>query len=98
MSKKFWKAQINDVGNTGCTDQEQEALLEAFCYAMKTTACTLARRAEFCLTDFQASKKHGVGHFTLTLEKQANPRVEQWRGVFEAEGKSLKVLGMLERA
>lgn len=97
MSKKFWKTHVDDVVNNGCTAAEVDMLLDAFCYAMKETACTLARKAEFCLEDFYSAKKNGIGHFTLTLAKAPNTSTEQWTGVFEAEGKSLNVLGMLER-
>lgn len=97
MSKKYWKACIDDIQNTGCSENEVEALLDTFCYTMKNAACTLVRKAEFHLEDFATAKQRGIAQFTLTLEKCADTDVEQWTGVFEAEGKSLKVLGMLER-
>lgn len=97
MSKKFWKAHIDDIQNAGCTEKEVEALMDVFCYAMKNTACTLARKAEFHLENFQTSKERGIADFTLILEKYPNVGVEQWTGFFETEGKSLKVLGTLER-
>ena len=97
MSKKFWKAHIDDIQNTGCTERAVEALVDTFCYAMKKIASTLARKAEFHLEDFQASKERGIADFTLILEKYPNAGVEQWTGFFETEGKRLKVLGMLEK-
>lgn len=97
MSKKYWKAHIDDIQNAGCTEKEVEALMDAFCYAMKTTACTLAHKAEFHLADFQTSKESGIANFTLILAKQPNAGIEQWAGIFETEGKNLKVLGMLEK-
>lgn len=97
MSKMFWKPIIDDVQNTGCNDNEIEALLDGFCYAMQYTACTLARKAEFHLEDFASSKQKGISDFTLTLEKYPNTDTEQWTGIFSAEGKKLEVFGSLEK-
>jgi hypothetical protein len=71
--------------------------MDTFCYAMKSTACTLAHKAEFYLTDFGTSKQQGIEEFTLVLSKCLNIEVEQWIDVFETEGKSFRVLGMLEK-
>lgn len=97
MSKKFWKAYIDDIQNTGCNESEVEALMDIFCYAMKTIACTLAHKAEFQLKDFQRSRERGISNFTLIIERFPNADIEQWTGVFEANGKKLRILGILER-
>lgn len=97
MSKKFWKAYIDDIQNAGCTENEINALMDIFCYATRTIACTLARKAEFDLADFITAQQRGVTGFTLILAKTDAAEVEQWKGIFEAEGKCLKVLGMLEK-
>lgn len=97
MSKKFWNAYIDDIQNTGCTENEVNALMDIFCYATRTIASTLARKAEFDLADFITAQQRGVTGFTLTLTKTDAAEAEQWTGIFEAEGKALKVLGMLEK-
>ena len=95
MSKEFWKASIDDIENTGCTEKEVEALGDAFCYVMKSLARTLARKAEFHLEDFRASKERGLVEFMLTIEKYPHAGAEQWTGVFEAAGKTVKMFGTL---
>lgn len=97
MSKKFWKAYIDDIQNAGCTENEVNALMDIFCYATRTIACTLARKAEFSLADFITAQQRGVTNFTLILAKTKSTEAEQWTGIFEAEGKILKVLGMIEQ-
>ncbi|MFA5593226.1 MAG: hypothetical protein WC989_07930 [Micavibrio sp.] len=97
MSKKFWNAHIDDIQNAGCTENEINALMDIFCYATRTIACTLARKAEFDLKDFITAQQRGVTGFTLILAKTDTAEAEQWAGIFEAKGKCLKVLGMLER-
>ena len=96
MSKKFWKASIDDTQNDGCTDFETKALMDVFENVMRNIAATLVRKAEFDLSDFQLSGRD-VGHFKLTMTRTEHRQVEQWTGLFTAEGKTLKVLGMLER-
>lgn len=97
MSKKFWKVYIDDIQNAGCTENEVNALMDIFCYATRTIACTLARKAEFDLADFITAQQRCVTRFTLIIAKTNAAEVEQWTGIFEAEGKCLKVLGILEK-
>jgi hypothetical protein len=97
MSKKFWNVHIDDIENAGCTENEVNALIDIFCYATRTIASTLARKAEFDLADFITAQQLGVTGFTLILAKTDAAKAEQWTGIFEAEGKALRVLGMLEK-
>lgn len=97
MSKKFWKVYIDDIQNAGCSENETDVLIDIFCYATRTISCTLARNAEFDLSDFITAQQRGVTEFNLKLTKIDAVDVEQWMGVFEAEGRCLNVLGVLER-
>jgi len=97
MSKLHYKAMIEDVRNDKCTDAELEALLDAFEYATKHMATTLARRAWFELKDFRTAKQRGIDRFTLTLERREVCKQEQWWGEFEYGSKRLKVIGTLEK-
>jgi hypothetical protein len=71
--------------------------MDIFCYATRTIASTLARKAEFDLRDFITAQQRSITGFTLVLAKTGTAEAEQWTGIFEAEGKCLKVLGMLEK-
>jgi len=97
MSKLYYRAMIEDVRNDKCTDTELEALLDAFEYATKHTATTLARTAWFELKDFGTAKQRGIDRFNLTLERKEVNGHEQWWGSFEYGSKKLKVIGTLEK-
>lgn len=97
MSKKFYKAIIDDIENQNCTETEIANLLDIFEYTMKHTACTLARKAWFELADFGTAKQRGIAQFTLIMEKQITNGQEQWVGIFTDKNKELKILGSLQR-
>ena len=97
MSKKFYKAIIEDVENQNCTENEIKTLLDFFENIMKTTACTLARKTWFELSDAANAKSRGISEFSLMLEKQMIGQHEAWLGTFTNKTKNLKVLGSLER-
>jgi hypothetical protein len=98
MNKRFYQACIEDIQNNNCDEFEKEVLCDVFESMMKKTACTLARKAWFDLSDFETAKKCGVDEFTLTLEKYPHAGAEQWIGTFEAKGRTLKIIGTLEKA
>ena len=97
MSKRFYKAIIDAVENQNCTDKEVENLLNFFENTIKTTACTLARKAWFELSYATNAKSTGISEFSLMLEKQMIGKHEAWLGTFTNKTKNLKVLGSLER-
>ena len=97
MGKQFYKATIEDIQNDGCDECEKEVLCDVFEYAMKKTACTLARKAWFNLADFHRAAERGIEDFTLMIEKSSHAGAEQWKGTFEAKSRTLRVMGMLER-
>ena len=92
MSKLLNKASIEDVQNTGCTELEQEYLLDTFTSLMKRSAVMLLSKGEFNLADFKYSKSN----FILKLERKLINGQEQWWGVFQDGEKLLKVIGTLE--
>jgi hypothetical protein len=96
MSKKFYKAIIEDMENQNCTETEIANLLDIFEYTMKNTACTLARSAWFELADFGTSKQRNISQFNLTMKKQITNGHEQWVGIFTDTNKELKILGSLQ--
>ncbi len=97
MSKIYYKGFIEDVVNDKCTDQELEALIDAFEYTMKDLARTLARKAWFELKDYATAKKRKIENFTLTIERLEINGQEQWHGEFKNGNKNLKIIGTLEK-
>ncbi len=97
MSKKmYWKPSVDDLKNIGCSDAETQILCDIFESRMQEMAGTLLRKGWYHLEDFSDAEKRGIAGFTLTMEKYPHAGVEQWTGVFEAEGKRLELFGMLD--
>lgn len=96
--KMYWKPSIEDIQNEGCDELEVEALCDIFERCMKRTAISLARKACFNMADFEYACRAAVDDFTLTVEKSTQAGAEQWVGLFEAKGKTLRLLGTLEPA
>jgi len=95
--KMFWKPAIDDVQNKGCSYLEREILLDIFEAQMKKMACTALTKGWYQLLDgFFLAKKNKIKGYSLTMERYPHAGAEQWIGVFEAEGKSMKVFGTLE--
>ena len=95
-SKMYWKPSVDDIQNDGCDESEVEMLCDIFESRMKEMACTLLRKGEYNLADFHNAKEREIDTFTLTMEKYPHAGVEQWIGVFESEGKKLRLFGMLD--
>ena len=97
MSKRYWKAHVDDVQNTNVDSSDEEYLLDVFCRQMKELATTLARKAWFDLADFKQSHEIGCSEYKLTMEKYTGAGAEQWEGLFEGPNCSLRVFGTLEK-
>lgn len=97
MNRKMdWIPSVDDVQNNGCSDLEREVLLNIFEYQMKQMACTALDIGIYrSLDDFFLAQKNNIKGFGLTMERYAQAGFEQWIGVFEAEGKKMRVFGML---
>jgi len=97
MNKKmYWKPSVDDIQNQGCDEREVEMLCDIFERRMQEMASTLLRKGWYHLEDFQGTKEREIDGFTLTMEKYPHACVEQWIGIFEAEGKKLRLFGMLD--
>ena len=93
--KLFQKAIIEYVDNQGCSEQQEQALLDALEYTARSVACTPARKAWIALTDLRSSKQRGISDFSLTLEKRTINEQTQWWATFEADGKLLTAIATL---
>jgi hypothetical protein len=97
MSKKmYWKPSVDDIQNNGCDEHEVEMLCDIFERRMQEMASTLLRKGWYHLEDFSDAQTRGIAEFTLTMEKYPHADAEQWIGIFEAEGKKLRLFGMLD--
>lgn len=97
MSKLFYKAMIEYVKNEKCTDQEMEALLDAFEHTIKRMGTTLANKAWYDLKNYTTAKQSGIDQFRLIVERKNILGQEQWHGVFEHGNRRLNVIGTLEK-
>jgi len=95
-SKMYWKPSVDDIQNEGCDETEVEMLCDIFESRMREMACTSLRKGWYHLEDSDYAKKRELDRFTLTMEKYPHAGVEQWIGIFEAEGKRLRLFGMLD--
>lgn len=94
--KQFWKPSVDDIQNEGCDEDELELLCDYFEYCMREMACTKCRKGFYDMSDFETAVERELGNFKLTMEKYPHAGVEQWIGIFEAEGKKLRLFGMLD--
>ena len=46
--------------------------------------------------NFESACRVATDNFSLIIEKYPRAGVEQWIGIFEAEGKRLRLFGMLD--
>ena len=83
---------VEDLVAEGVSAKEVEHLLEITAYAVERIAPTLARRAEFHLSDFKTAKRRGVAGFMLTLTRQRLSEQEMWTAEFTREAQRLRVL------
>lgn len=98
MSKIYWKATIEDIHNTNCSEIETELLIDLFIHTYKHMATTSARKAYYELKDFALySRREYLEDFILWIERTTVEGVDQWIGNFENGDKKLYILGMLER-
>lgn len=97
MNRKMdWIPTVDDVQNNGCNDLEREVLLDVFESRMKQMACTALDIGTYRSLDgcFFAQKNNVTG-FSLTMERYPHAGLEQWIGMFDAEGKKMRVFGTL---
>ncbi|MDD3028848.1 MAG: hypothetical protein PHS57_01000 [Alphaproteobacteria bacterium] len=97
MNRKIdWIPTVDDVQNNGCSDLEREVLLDIFESKTKQMACTSLDVGTYrSLDNCFVAQKNNVKGFNLTMERYSNAGFEQWIGLFEAEGKKMRVFGML---
>lgn len=95
QQKMFWKPSVDDLKNEGCTQKEVDALCDFFEHCMQEMATTRCRKGFYEMQDFEVAVERGIGNFALTMEKYPDAGFEQWIGIFEADGKKLRLFGML---
>ena len=76
----------------GVSAKEIEHLLDITSYAVERIAPTLARRADFHLSDFKTAKRRGIAGFMLTLTRLRPYEREMWTAEFTREAQRLRVL------
>lgn len=92
MSVRFKKKNIEDVFGKNISVNETGALTEIAIYAVDQIAPTLARSAQFDLSDFYAAEARGIAGFTLALSRQTINGMVMWTAEFARGEQNLRVL------
>ncbi|MFV8628128.1 hypothetical protein ACNRDB_01395 [Ralstonia pseudosolanacearum] len=95
-SMRFKTPVIDDVLSSNVDAMLQDHLLDLFEYAMRSVAVTLARTAQFEISDFANTAVSGCDGFTLAIRQIFPGKRDAWLGVFERGGEQLEVIGHLE--
>ncbi len=96
MSKLFYECKILNIDNSNCSTAEQNMFLRMFPELVKKQATTMARSAEYKMSDFTDTKDVGLGDFTLTLTK-SSAKQDYWKGTFENGEQVLEIYAHLEK-
>lgn len=97
MEKKIFKvADHYDLKNKGCDPEEVEILCDIFERLMLHHATSALRKGIYAMKDFESAPHLDITDFTLTLERHEHPDGNEWKGVFEAEGRSMEIWGSVE--
>ena len=85
-----------DLKNRGCTEEELDGLCEIFERLMLEQANGSFRKGIYDLKEFESAEQLKIADFTLTMERHDHPDGPEWKGVFEAKGRSMEVWGTME--
>ena len=92
MTSRYTIKIVEDLVSDGVDAKEIEQLLDMAAYTIERIAPTLARRADFDLSDFTTAKRRGISGFALTLSRQVTPEQETWIAEFRRENRSVRIL------
>lgn len=94
--KMDWIPTVDDVQNDGCSDLEREVLLDIFEEEIKKMACTGLDIGIYHSVDGSlVAVTNNIKGFSLTMERYPHAGFEQWIGIFESEGRKMRVFGTL---
>lgn len=83
---------LGDSTNKNCTEHECIELTKLFIdIILPKFAATLARKADYELSDFASSKKLYVDEFSLTINKIINGKEVSYKGIFHNGDKKLEI-------
>ncbi|HLV02379.1 MAG TPA: hypothetical protein VKZ59_14000 [Acidobacteriota bacterium] len=91
MSAKYTIKVVEDIAAEGVSPSEIEHLLDIAAYAVDRVSPSLARRAEFALSDFRTAKKRGISDFDLTICRVPRSDPEIWSAIFTHHKRRLSV-------
>ena len=99
MEKRiYYIADHYDLKNRNCAEEELDGLCEIFERLILKQANGSLRKGVYDLKEFESAEQLKIADFTLTMERHDHPDGPEWRGVFEAEGRSMEVWGTVEPA
>lgn len=97
MESRIYKnPSTYDIKNKGCGSEEIEVLCDIFESLMMQQTGKMLRKAVYNLKDFESAEQLEIDAFTLTLERHDHSDQDEWKGVFEANNRTLEVWGMVE--
>jgi hypothetical protein len=92
LSVRFKKKNVEDVIGKNISADETSILTEIAIYTVDQIAPTLARSAQFDLSDFYAAQARGIVDFTLALSRQTINGMAMWTAEFARGEQNLRVL------
>ena len=99
MEKKVYGTpDTYDIKNKGCDPEEVEVLCDIFERLMQQQANSTLSKGTYDLKNFESAEYLEINAFSLTMERYEHPDQDEWKGLFEAKGRSLEVWGTLEPA
>jgi hypothetical protein len=92
MTSRYTIKIVEDLIAEGVESGEVAKLLDMAAYAVERIAPTLARRADFDLSDFATAKRRGIDGYALTLRRQGSRAQEAWTAEFVEGNRCLRAL------
>ena len=96
MKQKHWTPHVDDIEPNGISDFDIDVLMALFCKIMQRMERSMARKGWYDMADFEYAQQADCVEYKLTIEKYPHAGAQQWTGLFEAPGKSMKIFGTLE--
>lgn len=82
MSSKYTTKIVEDIVAEGVSPAEIQHLLDVAAYAVDRVSPSMARRADFSLSDFRTAKTRGISDFDLTIRRVPKSDPEIWSANF----------------
>jgi len=99
MEKRIFKTPTtHSIKNNGCDPEEIEVLCDIFERLILQQANSMLRKGIYDLKDFESARELSISDFTLTIERLAAPNLNDWSGLFEANGRWFVAIGSLQTA